>query len=265
MAVAQVHLASGIIYPQTHSITSNATCTPDFNWMNNQEQSSPCLVVAYILAVCIGDRDEYDPPNATTITPCYWYFPTSYALFANEMIPYWASINLYSKLKTMLTKVPHLSSSLHVTEAEQIDMQDLTPSVSSTSKLSNLGPIVGSIVGGTTFIILAFGVYYLYRHQGCGHLTNASLEADGGVNPVLQLPFDQSILLQSEAFSPAHVLYSTGNSSQPIPSMTTGAPSMLVSFLKMTCPRWTDASVTGSQWGESEWRTRSSGEQYARS
>ncbi|KAL4077840.1 hypothetical protein J3A83DRAFT_4079084, partial [Scleroderma citrinum] len=188
-------------------ITSNATCTPDFNWMNNQEQSSPCLVVAYILAVCIGDSklhcclpvewgDEYDPPNATTITPCYcswscynlmmactlcqyinaslslWsyfsqvcpstysdkYFPTSYALFANEMIPYWASINS--------TTWPFgIFSVLQAQDYANKGMQDLTPSVSSTSKLSNLGPIVGSIVSGTTFIILAFGVYYLYRHQ----------------------------------------------------------------------------------------------------
>ncbi|KAN0101184.1 hypothetical protein V8E55_001168 [Tylopilus felleus] len=59
---------------------SNATCQPEYAWMNNAEQQSPCLAVAYVIAACVGDTwtqpalpsgYSYDSPNGTTATPCY--------------------------------------------------------------------------------------------------------------------------------------------------------------------------------------------------
>ena len=34
---------------------SNATCQPEYAWMNNAEQLDPCLAVAYVIAACAGD------------------------------------------------------------------------------------------------------------------------------------------------------------------------------------------------------------------
>ncbi|KAI6137129.1 hypothetical protein F5141DRAFT_1079014 [Pisolithus sp. B1] len=48
--------------------------------MNNQENSSPCLLVAYVIAACVGNSwtqpvlpsgYNYDPPSGSTSTPCY--------------------------------------------------------------------------------------------------------------------------------------------------------------------------------------------------
>jgi len=48
--------------------------------MNNAEQQSPCLAVAYVIAACAGNTwtqpalpsgYSYDSPNGTTVTPCY--------------------------------------------------------------------------------------------------------------------------------------------------------------------------------------------------
>ncbi|KAH0832388.1 hypothetical protein J3R83DRAFT_13421 [Lanmaoa asiatica] len=56
----------GILVP-----VSNAKCQPEYAWMNNAEQRSPCLTVAYVLAACAGDskslqfKDLYE-----TLTSC---------------------------------------------------------------------------------------------------------------------------------------------------------------------------------------------------
>ncbi|KAF8549248.1 hypothetical protein OG21DRAFT_1515418 [Imleria badia] len=60
--------------------SSNATCQPEYTWMDNVGQLNPCLTVAYVIAACDGDTwtqpalpsgYSYDSPNGTTATPCY--------------------------------------------------------------------------------------------------------------------------------------------------------------------------------------------------
>lgn len=38
---------------------TNATCQPEYAWMNNAEQRSPCLTVAYVIAACAGDSKSF--------------------------------------------------------------------------------------------------------------------------------------------------------------------------------------------------------------
>ena len=37
------------------NIVSNATCLSQFSWMENKEQKDPCLLVAYVIAACVGN------------------------------------------------------------------------------------------------------------------------------------------------------------------------------------------------------------------
>ncbi|KAG7443352.1 uncharacterized protein BT62DRAFT_327161 [Guyanagaster necrorhizus] len=62
--------------PQT-----NATCTSDYDWTDNESGLSPCLLASYLLGSCLtGDYgvwalpadSHYNPPNVGTMssTPC---------------------------------------------------------------------------------------------------------------------------------------------------------------------------------------------------
>lgn len=84
------------------AIQSQALCTDDFSWMDNQHQQSPCSVLAFVLAACQGGgkllhivlsssliraydfidftvfslpdaNHHYTPPNSTTANGCDWY------------------------------------------------------------------------------------------------------------------------------------------------------------------------------------------------
>ncbi|KAG9310415.1 hypothetical protein JVU11DRAFT_9554 [Chiua virens] len=66
--------------PNILNVVSNATCQPEYAWMDNAEGKDPCLTVAYVIAACVGDTwtqpplipgESYDSPNGTTATPCY--------------------------------------------------------------------------------------------------------------------------------------------------------------------------------------------------
>lgn len=43
------------VHPNIFIPVSNATCQSEYAWMNNAEQQSPCLAVAYVIAACAGD------------------------------------------------------------------------------------------------------------------------------------------------------------------------------------------------------------------
>ncbi|KAI6137130.1 hypothetical protein F5141DRAFT_1079021 [Pisolithus sp. B1] len=69
-----------LVHPSLRKIASDATCETQYGWMNNQENNNPCLLVAYVIAACVGDSwtqpvlpsgYNYDPPNGSTSTPCY--------------------------------------------------------------------------------------------------------------------------------------------------------------------------------------------------
>ncbi|KAI9572526.1 hypothetical protein HD554DRAFT_2168219 [Boletus coccyginus] len=68
------------VRPNILNAVSNATCQPEYGWMNNTEQKDPCLTVAYVIGACVGDTwtqpalpsgYSYNSPNGTTATPCY--------------------------------------------------------------------------------------------------------------------------------------------------------------------------------------------------
>ncbi|KIO01236.1 hypothetical protein M404DRAFT_1003265 [Pisolithus tinctorius Marx 270] len=70
-----------LLHPyQRAGITSLASCESGYEWMDNQETSPPCLLVAYVIAACTGNSwtqpalpsgSHYDGPSGTTVTPCY--------------------------------------------------------------------------------------------------------------------------------------------------------------------------------------------------
>ncbi|KAI6133791.1 hypothetical protein EV401DRAFT_2180923, partial [Pisolithus croceorrhizus] len=69
-----------LVHPYLRTIASNATCETQDAWMNNQEGKSPCLIVAYVIAACVGNSwtqpalpsgYNYDPPYGSTVTQCY--------------------------------------------------------------------------------------------------------------------------------------------------------------------------------------------------
>ena len=43
------------VHPNVLVPVSNATCQSEYAWMNNAEQQSPCLAVAYVIGACAGD------------------------------------------------------------------------------------------------------------------------------------------------------------------------------------------------------------------
>lgn len=43
------------VRPNILTAVSNATCQPEYAWMNNAEQKDPCLTVAYVIGACVGD------------------------------------------------------------------------------------------------------------------------------------------------------------------------------------------------------------------
>ncbi|KAI6153054.1 hypothetical protein BKA82DRAFT_4085472 [Pisolithus tinctorius] len=65
-------------YPRA-DISSLAHCSSDYEWMQNQETTSPCLLVAYVISACAGTNwtlpallpgSQYDGPAGQTVTPC---------------------------------------------------------------------------------------------------------------------------------------------------------------------------------------------------
>ncbi|KAL4064794.1 hypothetical protein V8B97DRAFT_1987087 [Scleroderma yunnanense] len=95
--------ANTFIHPQRRSVISEAQCVSGFNWMNNQEGSSPCLVVAYVIAACVGDtwtqpvlpaESIYDAPNGTTATPCYCSWSCYNLMMACEWCQYPNNVSL---------------------------------------------------------------------------------------------------------------------------------------------------------------------------
>lgn len=43
------------VRPNIFVPVTNATCQPEYAWMNNAEDRTPCLTVAYVIAACAGD------------------------------------------------------------------------------------------------------------------------------------------------------------------------------------------------------------------
>ena len=74
------------VRPNIFVPVSSATCQPEYAWMNNAEQLSPCLTVAYVIAACVGDskslhfRDAYEMLSCMKLdsldTTCsaFWVF-----------------------------------------------------------------------------------------------------------------------------------------------------------------------------------------------
>ncbi|KAI6040048.1 hypothetical protein EDC04DRAFT_1579854 [Pisolithus marmoratus] len=69
-----------LVHPYVRTIVSEVGCQSGYEWMNNQENSDPCRVVAYVLAACFGNSwtqpplapgNWYNPPNGSFVTPCY--------------------------------------------------------------------------------------------------------------------------------------------------------------------------------------------------
>lgn len=69
-----------LVHPYMRNVVSTAQCESEYGWMDNQENSSPCLVVAYVIAACVGNSwtqpvlpsgSHYDAPDGSTSTPCY--------------------------------------------------------------------------------------------------------------------------------------------------------------------------------------------------
>ncbi|KAL4069162.1 hypothetical protein J3A83DRAFT_3490887 [Scleroderma citrinum] len=91
--------ANTSIHPQLRNVISEANCVSGFNWMDNQQGSNPCLVVAYVIAACVGDTwtqpvlpagSTYDAPgtNGTTVTPCYCSWSCYNLMMACEWCQY---------------------------------------------------------------------------------------------------------------------------------------------------------------------------------
>lgn len=77
--VMAVAIASASIVPRGPQ--TNATCSADYNWTDNESGLSPCLLASYLLGSCLtGDygvwalpaNSHYDPPNVGSMssTPC---------------------------------------------------------------------------------------------------------------------------------------------------------------------------------------------------
>ncbi|KAI6153052.1 hypothetical protein BKA82DRAFT_4085441 [Pisolithus tinctorius] len=69
-----------LLHPYLRIITSSAQCESGYEWMDNQETTPPCLLVAYVIAACVGNSwtqpalppgSHYDGPSGQTVTPCY--------------------------------------------------------------------------------------------------------------------------------------------------------------------------------------------------
>ncbi|KAI5984004.1 hypothetical protein EDD15DRAFT_1822274 [Pisolithus albus] len=68
-----------LVHPYMRAITSSAVCESEYGWMNNHEGSSPCVLIAYVMAACVGDSwtqsalpsgSHYDAPDESTSSPC---------------------------------------------------------------------------------------------------------------------------------------------------------------------------------------------------
>ncbi|KAG1741802.1 uncharacterized protein EDB91DRAFT_315601 [Suillus paluster] len=73
-------LAAVQVHPVARAVSSSATCIDTFSWMNDAQDYSPCLTVAYVEAACIGNdyiqpvlqnNYSYSLPNSSSESPCY--------------------------------------------------------------------------------------------------------------------------------------------------------------------------------------------------
>ncbi|KAI5997785.1 hypothetical protein F5J12DRAFT_785015 [Pisolithus orientalis] len=200
-AMANVRLeqtASTILlhpYPRA-DISSQAHCSSDYEWMQNQETTSPCLLVAYVISTCAGTNwtlpvllpgSQYDGPAGQTVTPCScsWscynlmmactlcqstnssdgynlqtYFPSGYSIAGNQTIPYWAAINPTNWEGQIWNEQ----------EAYQYYQESA---------------IVGGTVGSAAFVLLlGSGTYILCKRQQYRRVrTPPVAEVNGGQNP----------------------------------------------------------------------------------
>ncbi|KAI6040047.1 hypothetical protein EDC04DRAFT_3089910 [Pisolithus marmoratus] len=69
-----------LVHPYLHDVVSQVACQSEYAWMNNQEKTDPCLLVAYVIAACVGNSwtqtplapgYPYNPANESTSTSCY--------------------------------------------------------------------------------------------------------------------------------------------------------------------------------------------------
>ncbi|KIM64012.1 hypothetical protein SCLCIDRAFT_23874 [Scleroderma citrinum Foug A] len=242
------------LHLHSRNIVSNVTCVAGFNWMNNQEQKDPCLLVAYVIAACVGNSwtqpalppgSTYSLPSNSTATRCYcswscynlmmactwcqnpggiglssWinfsqncpsgytdeYFPSGFTLSANQTIPYWASID--PKQWT--------SGIFDVNQAKQYDNEGqpaLDPGVSSGSRSSDFGPVVGGTVGGVVLvIILAIGICCFCKRRRYNRLVTAP---HAGPRSDQSVSFSQS----RSVLSPPPMSYFTGVHSSSFPAI----------------------------------------------
>ncbi|KAI6040046.1 hypothetical protein EDC04DRAFT_2567640 [Pisolithus marmoratus] len=262
-----------LVHPYLRNVVSPVVCESQYEWMNNQEGKNPCLVVAYVIAACVGDSwtqpalptgYHYDPPNGSTATACYcswscynlmmactycqssnatdqlmtWptfiqgcqtsyteeYFPSGYTLLANETIPYWATID-------PTTWTGQIWNEQQAFQDSQAGKADLQPSVSSGSHSSDLGAIVGGTVGGAAFLLLlALGIYILYKRRRYRRLqTTPVAEVNGVPNPSWQAHnrqlSDQSTTSFLQRSTVSAMTYYTGSGTQTSPPPRTDTTS----------------------------------------
>ncbi|KAI5989463.1 hypothetical protein EDC04DRAFT_1406119 [Pisolithus marmoratus] len=196
---------------------------------------------------------HYDPPNGSTATPCYcswscynlmmactycqssnatdqlmtWptfiqdcktsyteeYFPSGYTLLASQTIPYWATVDPTSWQGQIWNEEQAFQDS-------QEGQPDLQPSVSSGSHSSDLGAIVGGTVGGAAFLLLlALGIYILYKRRRYRRLqTTPVAEVNGVPNPSWQAHnrqlSDQSTTSVLQQSTMSAMTYYTGSGTQ---------------------------------------------------
>lgn len=166
--------------------SSNVSCVSSFDWMNNVDGYSPCVVAASLLQVCHpagvtiwspGSGSKYSGPTADLSNPCQcsrvtysllcacaacqslnW---TDWAAWANNCGAELTSdgfSNLPSNISVPQWAYLNASDSFNVTAAQAAAETSGTPSAIPSKRHARPGLVAGAVVGGAVGLAVIIGV-----------------------------------------------------------------------------------------------------------
>lgn len=259
------------------NVASNAKCLSNFIWMNNKEQNDPCLLVAYVIAACVGNSwtqpllpsgYHYDAPSNSTATRCYCSWScynlmmactwcqnpntnelTSWINFSQDCPSSYTDEYFPSGLTLLANQtIPYWASIdptqwssgiFDVNQAQQYDDEGKPDLVPGASSGSKSNDL-GPIVGGTVGGAALVIILAIGIYCFCKRRRYNRLAT--APHAGLQTDHSMSFLQPGTGSSPAHMSYFTGTHSSPTPAMGNGSQSVFTSF-SATPPLHTDAAT----------------------
>ncbi|KDQ16194.1 hypothetical protein BOTBODRAFT_256568 [Botryobasidium botryosum FD-172 SS1] len=216
--------------PLVRAQSTDAVCSPDFSWMNNEQAQSPCLVAAVMQGLCSLDHQwnvsalpsglEYLPPTAEEASFCncnaltYSLMSACAACQQHNWVSYgdWIAScpsSLVTPTSPFLppdnTSIPPWAptsyaslSSFDVNKAKSIALGQPVEDSKKTPVSAIVGAVLGVVFG---FMILGGGfAYYVYRRRKKQNQSQSLWNSKLGDQDTAYVEFDQPLHHQRRFF-----------------------------------------------------------------